>query len=237
MSERCRRLGLAAVTIALSWLAILAVEPVPPVDRLWPVAPADGAVTDPRPLFEIGYETMGEPHPRDLRFRIRLERKGRAGTTYVFDQRQRPTGWLVGEPGRVLYHPRTLLDDGEYRWEVAAWNGVAWTTAPRRHAIRIDSVPPADVEDLCVLLDDEAGGARLEWKPVTLDAHGRPEFVAAYHVYRYERSGPFRRVRPHEIAVVTQPRYIDTTPRPAGDPILYYQVTARDEAGNEGGSR
>jgi hypothetical protein len=237
MSDRSARMELAAAAFALSCLAVLAVEPAPPVDRLGPTVPADGAVTGPRPLFEIEYETMGDPHPRDLRFRIRVEARERTGTTYVFDQRQHATGWLVGEPGRILYHPRAPLADGEYRWEVAAWNGVAWTTAARRHAIRIDSVPPADVEDLRVRFDPEAGSARLEWKPVTLDVNGRPEFVESYQVYRYESGGPFRRVRPHQLAVVTQTRFVDTTPRPSADPILYYQVTARDEAGNEGGAR
>jgi hypothetical protein len=200
-----------------------------------PVFPGDGDVVGPRTVFEIGYEVLGDPPPRRLRFRIRLEPVGDRGTAEVFDQRRRPSGWLVGEPGRVLYRPRRDLADGEYRWETAAWNGVNWVVSRQRPTFRVDSVPPADVEDLRLEFDRSAGRALLEWPPVTSDREGRPEFVARYHVYRYEERGPFRRVRPHEVAVVEQPTYVDTDAALRDVRILFYRVTAEDEAGNEGG--
>jgi hypothetical protein len=237
MSQGNRCIRFVAFLAALTWVAGLAAAPLAPVDRVWPIAPVDGAVTGPRTVFEIGYEVLGDPHPRDLRFRIRLDPTHDGGRAFVFDQRSGPTGWLVGEPGRVLYHPRKALDDGEYHWQVAAWNGVDWVVSADRHAIRIDSVPPGEVEALHVKLDRGAGHAILEWAPVTLDRDGRPEFVERYHVYRYERGGPFRRVRVKEIAVVEQPRFVDRQVTSQGERILYYQVTAEDVAGNEGGVR
>jgi hypothetical protein len=237
MSQGTRQAGLVALLAALVWGVGLSAAPLAPVDRVWPIAPPDGAVTGPRTVFEIGYGALGDPHPRELRFRIRLDPTREGGRSYVFDQRRRASGWLVGEQGRVLYRPRKALDDGEYRWQVGAWNGVEWVESPDRHAIRIDSVPPGDVDGLQVKLDREAGHAILEWPPVTLDRDGRPEFVQRYHVYRYERGGPFRRVRVMEIAVVEQPRFVDIGVATRGERILYYQVTAEDEAGNEGGVR
>ena len=237
MSQRNRRLRLVAFLAAVAWVAGLAAAPPAPVDRVWPIAPADGAVTGPRTVFEIGYGALGDPHPRELRFRLRLEPAQAGGRAYVFDQRRRRSGWLVGEPGRVLYRPRKPLDDGEYRWQVAAWNGVQWVVSPDLHLIRIDSVPPGEVEALQVKLDRESGRAMLEWAPVTLDRDGRPEFVERYPVYRYERGGPFRRVRVKELAVVEQPGWVDMEVASTGERILFYQVTAEDEAGNEGGVR
>ncbi|MHC4429828.1 MAG: hypothetical protein ACYS0D_14695 [Planctomycetota bacterium] len=79
------------------------------------------------------------------------------------------------------------------------------------------------------------GRTVIEWDPVTLDRNERPEYVARYHVYRYERGSSFRRVRVHEIGVVEQPRYVDTNDASEGKIVLFYRVTAEDEAGNEGG--
>lgn len=237
MSQGIRHARFVVFLAAVVPVVGLSAAPVATVDDVWPIAPVDGAVTGPRTVFEIGYGALGDPHPRDLRFRIRLDPTRKGGRSYVFDQRRRASGWLVGEPGRVLYHPRKALDDGEYRWQVGAWNGVDWVESADHHAIRIDSVPPGDVDALQVTLDREAGRAILEWAPVTLDRRGRPEFVERYHVYRYERRGPFRRARVMEIAVVEQPRFVDPGVATRGDRILYYQVTAEDEAGNEGGLR
>ena len=66
---------------------------------------------------------------------------------------------------------------------------------------------------------------------MTLDRDGRPEYVARYHVFRYERLSAFRGVRSHEIGTTEQPRFTDENP-PAGTKLLYYRVIAEDEAGN-----
>jgi hypothetical protein len=208
---------------------------VSPVDRIRPVAPADGDVVGPRAVFEIEYDALADPHPRRLNFRIRLEPVRPGVEAKVFDQREREAGWLVGAPGRVLYRPRRDLDDGSYRWEAAAWSGVEWLVARERPVFRVDSVPPAPVAGLSVELVPGTGVARLEWDPVALDRDGSPEYVARYHVYRFEEGGPFRTVRPREIAVVEQPRYVDDTALEEHVQILYYRVTAEDLAGNEGG--
>jgi hypothetical protein len=203
------------------------------VSRVFPVAPADAAVVGPRAVFELGYETLGERHPRKLRFRIRLDPRTQGAEGYVFDQRERRSGWLVGEPQRVLYRHRKPLRDGLYRWDVSAWNGVDWLVGRESFEIRVDSIPPADVVGLRVGLQREEGRVLLEWDPVTLDRNGAPEFVARYHVYRFERRGVFRKVRSQEIAVVEQARFLGE-PRSKDPRILYYRVTAEDAAGNEG---
>jgi hypothetical protein len=225
------------LALALVATGVVAQEPAPTVDRVSVIAPGQGAVVAPQTLFEIGYEAMSEPHPRHLAFRIRLFPTGDRGRAYVFDQREAPSGWLVGEPGRVLYRPRRPLEDGAYRWEAAAWNGIDWVRDRTRPEIRVDGVPPADVEGVRVSWDPEGGMARLEWEPAALDREGRPEYVARYHVYRYQGSAPFRRVRIFEVGVVTEPRFVDAEPPPPDQGTLFYQVTAEDEAGNEGGTR
>ena len=206
----------------------------PSVDRVFPVSPADGAVVGPRTVFELGYEALGELQPRKLRFRISLDPVRSGAASYVFDQRQRQSGWLIGEPDRVLYRPRKPLQDGLYRWEVAAWNGVEWLAGKDVFEVRVDSIPPAAVEGLRVLLEREGRRLVLDWKPVTLDRNGSPEFVVRYHVYRFERRGGFRGVRSQEIGVVEQPRFLDIEPETEPSKILYYRVTAEDAAGNEG---
>jgi hypothetical protein len=217
------------------WVAASLAEPLATVERLRPVLPENDAVVGPHTLFEIGYDAPGDPHPRDLRFRIRLQPLRDEGREYVFDQRQGGGGWLVGEPGRVLFRPSRPLADGAYRWDVAAWNGLDWVEGASRFEIRVDSVAPADVEGLKVERDLEAGRVVLTWKPVTLDRDARPEYVARYHVYRYKHGTPLRRVRVHEIATVPEPRFVDTEATALAEPLLLYRVTAEDEAGNEGG--
>ena len=101
--------------------------------------------------------------------------------------------------------------------------------------IRIDSVPPADVEGLKVERDPLTGHVVIEWDPVTLDREARPEYVTRYHVYRYKRGSPVRRVRVHQIGTVVQPRFVDTDETAMAEPLLFYRVTAEDEAGNVGG--
>ena len=219
--------------LLLAWASLPAIAE-PAASRVFPVAPLDGAVVGPRPVFQLGYEALGEPHPRKLRFRIRLEPLHPGREPLVFDQRRRSSGWLAGEPDRVLYRARKPLPDGSYRWEVAAWNGVEWLVGDDVFELRVDSIPPAEVEGLRVVLQRDDERLVLEWKPVTLDRNGAPEFVVRYHVYRFERRGGFRGVRSHEIAVVEQPRFLDTEPRSERSKILYYRITAEDAAGNEG---
>ena len=149
--------------------------------------------------------------------------------------REHQSGWMIGDEERMLYRTARPLADGDYRWDVAAWNGHEWIDGPSRFELRIDSVPPAEVEGLTVVRDPESGAATLEWDPVALDRNGRPEFVTRYHVYRYSRGEPVRKVRVHEIATVELPSYVDAEAK--NEPLLLYRVTAEDEAGNEGGPK
>jgi hypothetical protein len=206
-------------------------------ERVYPVRPADGAVVGPRPVFCIGYEIPSERAAGELRFRITLDPRDRGLEPYDFDQRRRRSGWLLGDEGEVLYRPRKPLDDGRYRWRAWAWNGVDWVPGEDAFDLRVDSVPPAAVEGLRVRFDEKKGQVHLEWDPVTLDLSGRPEFVARYHVYRYERRVFPPAARVHEIGVVEQTRFVDKDPPPTASKILFYKVVAEDQAGNEAGRR
>lgn len=206
------------------------------VSRSFPVLPPDGAVVGPRPVFQLGYESLEDPNPRKLRFRIRLDpvRSASGSEELVFDQRKRRSGWLMGHPGHMIYRPHRPLPDGEYRWDVSFWNGVEWRQGGTKFEIRVDSIPPANVEGLRIEPRREGQELLLVWDPVTLDQAGGPEFVSRYYVYRFERRGLFRRVRSNQVAVVEQPRYVDQQPQAEGTRILYYRITAEDAAGNEG---
>ena len=134
----------------------------------------------------------------------------------------------------MIYRPRRPLPDGLYRWDVAVWNGVEWSGDGKKFELRVDSIPPASVEGLRAESRQKGRELLLEWDPVTLDREGGPEFVRSYHVYRFERRGRFRRVRSNEIAVVEQPRFVDSQSDVGDAMILFYRVTAEDAAGNEG---
>lgn len=221
-----RAFGIAC-TLELGTLVAAQAAPLP--ERFYPADPPHGAVVGSRPVFELGYEGPEAENPRQLAFRITLNGEQRS---YVFDQRRRQSGWLQGQPGRVLYRPRRPLADGSYRWRVWIWNGVEWKPGRGTFDIRIDSVPPADVERLGLRFDGDRRAVLLEWDPVSLDRNGRPEYVARYHVYRCPRGPGCAPIQAFEIGVVEQPRFVDLSP-PLEDPaLLYYRITAEDEAGN-----
>lgn len=227
-----RRLGVAFV------LGIAALEAGPPgpyaapVERVFPLAPPDAAIVGRRTHFELGYETLGEQlDTSELLFRITLHPLRLNGARYEFDQRADPGGWILGDENRVLHRPRLPLADGLYRWTASFWNGVAWSPESPAIEIRIDSVPPADVSGL--RLARGADGLVLDWDPVTLDRDGRSEYVRGYHVYRYERGPLPPAVRAHEIGVVERPPFVDRKPIDSGATVLFYRITAEDEAGNE----
>ena len=135
----------------------------------------------------------------------------------------------------MVFRPRRPIPDGRYRWEVALWNGTDWTTGDGRFRLRVDSIPPAPVENLMVRRDPGRGVVELEWDPVALDVEGGPEYVARYHVYRYPRADLTPRVEPFEVAETEQTRLVLALD-PADDAALwFYRVSAEDLAGNEAG--
>jgi len=164
---------------------------------------------------------------------LTLEPVEEDGEGYVFDQRRTRSGWFAGDEGQVLYRSRKPLRDGSYRWRAWYWNGTDWVGGTPARRLRIDAVPPAEVGALRVTFDAESGVVRLEWDPVVLDRDGGPEFVARYRVYRYEKRNFPGGVKTLEIGDVVEPRFIDHAPPASESRILYYKVTAEDQAGNE----
>jgi hypothetical protein len=183
-------------------------------------------------VFRIGYDGIDGARLRQARFRIVLSEDGFRSAAYVFNQRERKAGWLPGEPGCVLYRPRRPLADGSYEWKVALWNGLGWDEGRDTRRLRIDTVPPADVEGLVMERDESGGALRLSWDPVFLDREGRAEFVARYHVYRYVAGPPYPVVR--ALRAASTPAHSWTDEDDAGPArLVLYRVTAEDEAGNE----
>ena len=203
-----------------------------PFEAIYPVAPRDGSVLGARPLFQVGYRGVAERDERNLRFRIALSRDGFASEEHVFDQRARRSGWLPGDDGKMIFRPPRPLPDGQYEWRVWAWDGMAWIRGNGAFRLRIDTVPPADVEGLRVWVDPTGSALRLRWEPVTLDQLGGAEFVPRYHVYRYEKRREFPVVRLFEIGVAETPEFTDDDWTDNPSPILYYRVVAEDQAGN-----
>jgi hypothetical protein len=201
--------------------------------RVYPLSPPDGAVVGPHAVFQLGYEGSDHLRASRLRFRISMAPSRSGADAIVFDQRREPAGWAASGERQVLFRSRKPLPDGEYRWRVGFWDGVEWKEGTDRHAIRIDAVPPADVTGLRMRIDDERGEVLLEWTPVALDRDGRPEFVARYHVYRFQRRTFPKGVKSLEIGVVVEPRFVDREPPKDASRILYYRITAEDPVGNE----
>ena len=199
--------------------------------------PEDGTTSGPWVVFQIGYEGQADLRPRKLRFRVTLEPLGKDVEGYVFDQRKTRAGWFAGEPGQVLYRSRKPLRDATYRWRAWYWNGTDWVGATPPRELRIDAVPPDEVGPLRVSHDAETGQVLLQWDPVVLDANGAPEFVARYRVYRYEKRTFPGGLKTLLIGEVVEPRFIDLSPPASESRVLYYKVTAVDQAQNESEGR
>jgi hypothetical protein len=114
---------------------------------------------------------------------------------------------------------------------------LSWKTSADRFRIRIDDVPPADVDGVTVHRDAGTDCLRVRWRAVTVDRDGRPERVAVYHVYRYTARGPTQPIRPFEAGSSPSLEFDDCAPAVAGQPILFYRVVAEDEAGNIAGRK
>jgi hypothetical protein len=225
---RPARAGILLVLLAIFPLA----WPAEMATRVFPLLPADGAVTGARPLFQIGYEGIDEADLRRARFRIELSEDRFRSRSLLFDQRERSSGWSAGEDGRFNFRPPKPLEDGSYEWRVSLWNGTSWSGGDRAHSLRIDTIPPAPVASLRLEQIDGGKAIRLSWKPVVLDLDGRAEYVSRYHVYRYRGSPPFPLTAAYEIAV-TEGMSLEVE----SDADSFYRVTAEDEAGNETGRR
>lgn len=201
--------------------------------KLIPESPADGASVGRKPRFVI--RTSG-PAVEKLRFRIELSINGFETVAYRFDQVKDANGWAYtslddGAPGAVFF-TRQPIAGGDYQWRVASWDGLSWSPGDANYRIRIDDVPPADVEGVRMWRDTSTGCVRLSWAPVVTDADGNAERVDSYHVYRYASKGPTRPVRPFEIGATAALQLDDCNLEALKAPVLFYRVVAQDEAGN-----
>jgi hypothetical protein len=220
-----------AVLVVLASLAVAVAQVRPRVD---PAQPPNQAVVGSRPVFQVAYSGITERELGQARFRIALSTDKFRSEAYVFDQRSRRAGWATGEEGFVVYLPRVPVADGEYEWRTWHWNGVEWVGGDSTFRLRIDTVPPAEIDDLALSYDPAARTLLLRWDPVTLDREGRPEFVARYRIYRYANP-PFPRIPLHEIAVTESEHHTVEPSDEKAPPLLFFAVSAEDGAGNRTG--
>lgn len=187
-----------------------------------------------RPIFELACPGFDETSRRMPHLRIRIESQRVGGAAVVHDQRRRRAGWTPGEPGKTLFRPPRPLTDGWYEWSAEVWDGVTWSAAGRRLRFRVDTVPPAPVVNLRASGDPERRVVRLEWDPVSADARGGAEFVAAYRVYRYPRPDEQRFVEVYEVARTEDTRIELPYDLAGGETGPWFlRVAAEDLAGNE----
>ena len=203
------------------------------VGEVRPLEPEWRVTVGPRPMFKIG--VTGTDLVK-MRFRIVLSTDDFDTEKYVFDQIEEPNGWaftaLMGESG-AMFTPAKPLEDGRYQWRADAWNGVEWVEGDEYSEVDVDSVPPAYVEGMDMDVEPGGTGIVLEWDPVTTDQDGRPEYVSKYHIYRYIRRSFFFVIRPFEIAVTEDTSFVDRDEIALVTPLVFYKVTAEDQAGNE----
>ena len=224
-----------ALPIALAWLPATAQQQP---TSLAPESPRDGASVGTKPRFVV--RAMGTDVEK-LRFRIELSADAFRTIAYTFDQLKDTNGWAYTvlddqSPGAV-YFARQPLAGGDYVWRVASWDGLSWKESSDRFRVRIDDVPPADVDGVLVWRDAKTGCVRISWSAVTTDRDGRDERVAVYHVYRYASKGPTQPIRSYEAGVTPSLDFDDCDAEAAKKPTLFYRVVAEDEAGNIAGRR
>jgi hypothetical protein len=201
---------------------------------VYPLEPRSGATVGTRPRLRIGVDGADV---LKMRFRIEMSRDGFDTVAYRFDQAEEPGGWAFvatgfDEPG-ALYMVRSPLEDGAYEWRTYAWNGVEWVEGRTVNRLIVDGVPPADVEGVRMHFDPRRPAIVLEWDPVVTDRSGHPETVARYHVYRYYRRSFFFVIRAFHVAAVEGTYFEDTDPLALTSGLVFYKITAEDEAGNE----
>ena len=203
------------------------------VEDVLPLEPAWRATVGPRPVFKIGVEGTDLDK---IHLRLVMSRDDFHTEMYVFSQMEEPNGWaqtsLAGEFGAIFTPPKPL-ENGRYQWRADAWNGLNWVEGDEYSEVDIDSVPPAGVEGLVMHLEPEGAGIVLEWDQVTIDENGHPEWVEKYHIYRYIRRSFFFAIRPFEIAVTDETRFVDRDEVALVTPLVFYKINAEDQAGNE----
>lgn len=203
------------------------------VESVFPLEPRDRATVGRKPYLKIGVEGTDLPK---MRFRIELSRDDFRTVSHTFDQLAESNGWaftaLGGEAG-ALYMTRQPLENGPHWWRVSAWNGVDWVPGNEVRRFDVDAIPPADVTGIDMRVDHEGKSVHLRWDPVTTDRDGRPETVTQYHIYRYAKKTMFFVIRPYRIATVDRTWFEDRDREALESPILFYKITAEDEAGNE----
>lgn len=203
------------------------------VDKVFPRAPIDDQTTSPRPVFRIGVEGS---EPIKMRFKIELSRDDFETVVATFDQLEEGNGWsydVMEDVSGGMYRTRKPLEDGPYQWKASAWNGVEWVTSKAIGSFYVDATPPADVDGIRMSVNRKDQRIELEWDPVVLDRNGRPERVRLYKIYRYEKRSIFFSIRYFQIGVTDQTYFEDPDPNALSMPLLFYKISAEDEAGNE----
>jgi hypothetical protein len=227
-----RALGRSIAAVAVLSLSCAAAS-AQTVEDVFCMEPADGARVGVKPRFRVGLRGSDS---MKVRYRIELSRDDFDTIAYTIDQTVEPGGWAFIDPGfdvpGAMFLTSKPLEDGDYEWRPAAWNGTDWVKSKIAYRLSIDGIPPADVDGVEMKVADD-GAVVLDWKPVALDRDGHPEYVTRYHVYRYQTRSMFFVIRPFRIATVDTTHFVDRDPLALATPLIFYKITAEDESGNE----
>ena len=221
---------LAAVLLATTAHAQL-------LESVRPGFPAGGETVGPKPIFKVLVEGK-DVHK--MRFKIELSRNDFDTIDRTLDQQKDENGWaflLAGDEWGGAYRTREPLAGGAWSWRAYAWNGVDWVKAKDEGRFVVDAVPPADVEGIDMRIDRRERVVHLRWIPVTTDQEGRPERVAKYKVYRYQKKSFFFSIRAFELGETDRTWFEDRDPQALEAPLVFYKIVAEDEVGNEEGRR
>lgn len=207
------------------------------LENVRPGFPAAGEVVGPKPIFKV---LVDGTDVHKMRFKIELSRDDFESVDRTIDQEKDGNGWaylLSGEEWGGAYRTRDPLGDGKWSWRAWAWNGVDWVKGPADGRFVVDSVPPADVEGIEMRIDRREKVVHLRWGPVTTDREGRPERVAKYRVYRYQKRSFFFSIRAFELGETDRTWFEDRDPQALENPLVFYKIVAEDDVGNEEGRR
>ena len=214
---------------------LLGASPLPAqvIEDVFCVEPTHRARVGPKPRFRIGIRGV---ELTKVHYRIELTRDDFETIDYTFNQLVDRNGWGVVSPqfddAGAVYLTSRPLRDGTYDWRPWAHNGIDWVEGKIACRVYVDGVAPAKIDEVRMDISP-TGEIVLDWDLVTIDLDGRPEYVTKYHVYRYKLKSMFFVIRPFRYATIDQPPFADGNADSVVTPLVFYKVTAEDEAGNE----
>lgn len=216
-----------------------------------PKSPIRGAKVAGDLVFHIA--AKGRPEKQEF-YRIEVASEPRFEKIVAqYDMHKDRAGWTLGDslglddiPDEyrpvnfegIHYRTRKPLPDGTYWWRaLKSIGGMNWEAVGTTQSFVVDTRPPRSLEGLRLrMLAD--GRVQLYWDPLQTDDAGRPDDVAGFRIYRYDR--PLKRfptMPRYLIGEVTDNQFVIDGSREARPGVTYFLVQGVDSVGNEEGRR